>query len=136
MSAIEVGAITEGKITGITNFGAFILLSNGQTGLVHISEVADEYVKDIKDFLKLNDTVKVRVLSIDKGRVGLSVRQAQEQRPRPERNVRPRQSFDDKLSRFLKESEERQGELKRSTDAKRGGRGGGPRARGARAEGF
>ena len=136
MSAIEVGGVIEGKITGITNFGAFILLSNGETGLVHISEVADEYVKDIKDFLKLNDTVKVRVLSVDKGRVGLSIRQAQEKRPRPERNVRPRQSFDDKLSRFLKESDERQGEIKKSTDAKRGGRGGGPRARGAKAEGF
>lgn len=135
MSAIEVGTVVEGKVTGITNFGAFVLLSNGQTGLVHISEVADEYVKDIKDFLNLNDMVKVRVLTIDKGRVGLSIRQAQEPRPRSERG-RPRQSFEDRLAKFMKESDERQGELKKSTDSKRGGRGGGPRARTDKAEGF
>ncbi|NLM53825.1 MAG: S1 RNA-binding domain-containing protein, partial [Firmicutes bacterium] len=50
--SIDVGSIVEGKVTGITNFGAFVELSNGQTGLVHISEVADAYVKDIKDYLK------------------------------------------------------------------------------------
>jgi S1 RNA binding domain protein len=49
--SIDVGSIVEGKVTGITNFGAFVELSNGKTGLVHISEVADAYVKDIKDFL-------------------------------------------------------------------------------------
>lgn len=127
MSAIEVGSVVEGKVTGITNFGAFVLLSNGATGLVHISEVADEYVKDIKDFLNMNDVVKVRVLTIDKGRIGLSIRQAQAPRPRADRG-RPRQSFEDRLARFMKESDERQGELRKSLDSKRGGRGGGPRA--------
>lgn len=133
MSAIEIGGVVEGKVTGITNFGAFVLLENGATGLVHISEVADEYVRDIKDFLNLNDVVKVRVLTIDKGRIGLSIRQAQAPRPRPSRG-RPAQSFEDRLARFMKESDERQGELRKSTDAKRGGRGGGPRARDERAE--
>ena len=64
--AIEEGAILEGTIVNITNFGAFIDLA-GKTGLVHISEVADTYVKDIKDFLKEGDKIKVKVLKIEEG---------------------------------------------------------------------
>jgi S1 RNA binding domain protein len=121
--SLEVGQIIEGKVTGITNFGAFVELPNGQTGLVHISEVADEYVKDVNQFLKPNDLVKVKVLNLDKGKIGLSIRQAQ---PAPERN-RPqnRQSFEDKLAKFMKDSDERQSDLRKNTDSKRGGRGGG-----------
>ena len=91
--ALEVGQIVEGKVTGITNFGAFIELSTGQTGLVHISEVADEYVKDVNHFLKQNDLVKVKVLNLDKGKIGLSIRQAQ---PPSERMTKQnRQSFEE-----------------------------------------
>lgn len=121
--ALEVGQIVEGKVTGITNFGAFIELPNGQTGLVHISEVADEYVKDVNHFLKQNDLVKVKVLNLDKGKIGLSIKQAQ---PRVERVPRQNlQNFEDKLAKFMKDSDERQSTLRRNTDAKRGGRGGG-----------
>mgnify|MGYP001318804003 CR=1 FL=1 len=120
--ALEVGQIVEGKVTGITNFGAFIELPDGQTGLVHISEVAAEYVKDINQFLKQNDLVKVKVLNMDKGKIGLSIRQAQPRSERaPKQNV---QNFEDKLAKFMKDSEERQAMLRRNTDAKRGGRGG------------
>ncbi|HEX7715231.1 MAG TPA: S1 RNA-binding domain-containing protein [Bacillota bacterium] len=119
---LEVGQIVEGKVTGITNFGAFVELSNGQTGLVHISEVADEYVKDVNHFLKQNDLVKVKVLNLDKGKIGLSIRQAQ---PRSERGRQNTKSFEDKLAKFMKDSDERQSDLRRNTDAKRGGRGGG-----------
>ena len=62
---VEVGKIVDGKVSGITNFGAFVQLSNGQTGLVHISEVAEEYVKDIKTHLKENQAVKVKIISVD-----------------------------------------------------------------------
>ncbi len=121
--ALEVGQIVEGRVTGITNFGAFVELPTGQTGLVHISEVADEYVKNVNDFLKQNDLVKVKVLNMDKGKIGLSIRQAQ---PPSERNVRQnRQSFEDKLAKFMKDSDERQSDIRRNTDSKRGGRGGG-----------
>jgi S1 RNA binding domain protein len=121
--ALEVGQIVEGKVTGITNFGAFIELPNGQTGLVHISEVADEYVKDVNQFLKQNDLVKVKVLNLDKGKIGLSIKQAQKRMERvPKQN---HQNFEDKLAKFMKDSDERQSTLRRNTDAKRGGRGGG-----------
>ena len=56
---LEVGAIVEGKVTGFTAFGAFVDLEGGKKGMVHISEVATEYVKEIKDHLKIGQTVKV-----------------------------------------------------------------------------
>ena len=59
--SIEVGGVMEGKVTGITKFGAFVDLADGKVGLVHISEVADVYVNDINDFLKVGQTVKVKV---------------------------------------------------------------------------
>ena len=61
---IEVGQIIEGKVTGITNFGVFVDLGEGKTGLVHISEIAQAYVSDVKEFVKENDTVKMKVLNI------------------------------------------------------------------------
>jgi S1 RNA binding domain protein len=145
--AIEVGSKLEGKVTGITNFGAFIELEPGVTGLVHISEIADNYVKDIKDFLKIADVVNVKVINIEKdGKIGLSIKQAVD-KPKEERLERsdrgnrgdrgdrgdrggrfsrgapPKATFDDKLTRFLKDSEDRLSTLKRQTESKRGGRG-------------
>ena len=62
--SISKGQILEGTVTGITKFGAFVELSTGETGLVHISEVADSYVNDVNEFLKVKDTVKVKVLEV------------------------------------------------------------------------
>ncbi|HEY8532218.1 MAG TPA: S1 RNA-binding domain-containing protein [Limnochorda sp.] len=121
--SIEVGSILEGRVTGITNFGAFVDLGNGQTGLVHISEVADQYVEDINQFLKMNDIVKVRVINVQDGKIGLSIRRVTNDRPRRSGGNRVNKSFEMKLKRFLRDSEERQASLKRSLDAKRGGRG-------------
>ena len=64
--SIEVGSKLQGKVTGITNFGAFVELPEGLTGLVHISEVADNYVKDINDHLKVGDQVEVKVINVEK----------------------------------------------------------------------
>lgn len=76
---VEVGAIVEGKVTGLTNFGAFVSLPDGKTGMVHISEVAPTYVKEIRDYLTENQEVKVKVLSVgDDGRVSLSIKRAME----------------------------------------------------------
>ena len=74
---LEVGSLLEGTVSGITNFGAFVQLPGGETGLVHISEISDVYVKDVKDFLKQNDKVKVKVISVDpQGKIALSIKQA------------------------------------------------------------
>lgn len=120
---LEVGAVVEGRVTGITHFGAFVELQPGVTGLVHISEVADAYVRDIKDYLKENDQVKVKIINMDRGKIGLSIRQANPgSSPVRPRVSNPRQ-FEDRLARFMKDSDERLGELRRSQDSKRGGRG-------------
>ncbi|HHX01323.1 MAG TPA: RNA-binding protein S1 [Firmicutes bacterium] len=130
--SIDVGSIVEGKVTGITSFGAFVELENGKTGLVHISEVADTYVRDINDFLKEQDSVRVKVINITDGKIGLSIKQAN---PKPSdgsnshysRSRRKAASsasnFEERLARFLKDSEERQQALRKSLDSKRGGRG-------------
>lgn len=121
---LAIGSIVEGVVTGITNFGAFVQLPGGETGLVHISEVADSYVKDINDFLNKSDKVKVKVLSVDgSGKISLSIRQAHKNASPRRLSKEDRVSFEDKMNRFLKESDERLQDLKRNTDSKRGGRG-------------
>lgn len=122
--ALEVGQIVEGKVTGITNFGCFVQLPDGKDGLVHISEVARGYVERVTDHLKMNQQVKVKVLSIDeKGKVGLSIKQAL---PAPPKRVEPtkrtgapaefssfskpvgaEESFEEKMKRFQTDSNER-----------------------------
>jgi S1 RNA binding domain protein len=137
--SIEVGSKVQGKVTGITNFGAFVELPDGKTGLVHISEVADNYVKDINEHLKVGDEVEVKVMNVEAdGKIGLSIRKAKPQPERPERAPRPRrennrtndrndrqpkETFEQKMARFLKDSDERLTTLKRATESKRGGRG-------------
>ena len=130
MSSLSVGNIVEGVVTGITNFGAFILLPNGETGLVHISEVADSYVKDINEYLQKKDKIKVKILSVNgDGRVGLSIRRVLNDRKGGAEMRRGGDrafggggaSFEDKLAKFIKESEEKQQDLRKNTDAKRGG---------------
>ena len=88
----EVGSILEGKVTTITKFGAFVALGNGKSGLVHISEIANSFVNDVHDFLQEGETVKVRVLSTENGKINLSIKKAlpQESRPAP-RGPRPAQ---------------------------------------------
>lgn len=77
--SLEVGNILEGKISGITKFGAFVTLPEGETGMVHISEIAPTFVNEINDFVKLGDTVKVKVLSLGDGKkISLSMKQAME----------------------------------------------------------
>jgi len=121
---VKVGSVVEGVVTGITNFGAFIQLPEGETGLVHISEVACVYVKDIREFLKEKDRVNVKVISIDpQGKIGLSIKQVYLVKSGFVPKKIPDVPFEEKLSRFLKESEEKQQNLRRSIDAKRGGRG-------------
>lgn len=133
---VEVGQIVEGKITGITKFGAFVELPEGKTGLVHISEVADSFVKDVNDFLKENEVVKVKVIGISQdGKISLSIRKINDKpndrRPNNRRSndrrsndrrskERESLSFEDKLAKFMKDSEEKLLDIKRHHESKRG----------------
>lgn len=119
--SLKAGEIVEGVVKTITNFGAFIDLGNGVTGLVHISEVSDGYVKDVSEFLEQNQKVKVKVLAVDESnkKITLSIKKANEKK----REYQPKQqemSFEDRLSKFLKDSEERQSEVRHSFESKRG----------------
>ena len=135
---IEPGEILEGKVQGITTFGAFIELPGGLVGLVHISEIADTYVKDVKDFVKEGDIVKVKVLNVAGKKIGLSIKQTLPPKPVPprapevkpdmvrrdNRNFSPKRvdapvSLDDKIARFLKESDERMQPLKNKIETRK-----------------
>ncbi|MDK6863686.1 MULTISPECIES: S1 RNA-binding domain-containing protein [Nosocomiicoccus] len=119
--SVEVGEKLVGKVTGVKPFGAFVELPNGKSGLVHISEVANKFVEDINDHLKVNDEVEVKVLSVgDDGKISLSIKQAE--KPKKQRRAQSPEDFEKKLSNFLKDSEERMSSIKRQADARRGGR--------------
>lgn len=144
----EVGTILDGKVTGITKFGAFVELEGGKTGMVHISEVAATYVKEISDYVAVGQTVKVKVLSVgDDGKISLSMKKAVEAPPKTEsqQQFRPRHnnnnggqrggygydrssraasaeptSFDDMLSKFMQSSDEKMSDLKKFAQPTRG----------------
>ncbi len=136
---LEPGKIIEGKVSGITQFGAFVVMEGGKTGLVHISEVALEYVKDIKSHLKEGDSVKAKILSVDQsGKISLSIKQAlidernAAKKAAPKKQIRKPDDFDwskkssqpssfeDMLAKFKQDSDEKQHDVKKALDSKRG----------------
>lgn len=147
---LEIGKVYEGKVKGITNYGAFVEVAEGDakpvTGMVHISEVANTYVNDIHDFLSEGQTVQVKVLAVnEQGKISMSIKKAvpaddnakPPQKPRaPRRRERDKgivwepkpqkpvseMTFEDMMSRFKQNSEERIGDIKRNTDRKNGSR--------------
>jgi S1 RNA binding domain protein len=124
-----IGNILSGRVTGVTKFGAFVDIGGGHTGMVHISEIADAFITDINEHIKVGDIVNVFVIAINGDKVGLSIKQTlpsflarQEARNRA-RDAASTQNFEDRLSKFLKDSEERHSDLRKNQDSKRGGRG-------------
>ena len=123
--SIAVGEIYEGVVTGITKFGAFVKIDEKTTGLVHISEVADTYVKEISDFLQVGSEVKVKVLNVaDNGKIGLSIKKAVTPPPKPQQQSQPSQQsrnerFENKLAEFMKDSNEKLTQLKRHQEGRR-----------------
>ena len=126
----SVGDILEGKITGITNFGVFVDIGDGKSGMVHISEVAQTYVNDINEHVKVGDTKKVKVLNIaDDGKISLSIKRAEEPKPKQPRAPRvapkpdnsytwtPKKqepaSFEEMMNQFKLTSDEKFSDLKR-----------------------
>ena len=139
--AIELGSIIEGKVSRIMPFGVFVALPEDKVGLLHISEASTTYIEDINEHFKIGDTVKVKVIKIDdSGKISLSVKKAVEKkrenkkviREKSNEPIRPAEfdwgrkndeelSFEDKLSKFKQDSDERMLALKRSNDSKRSG---------------
>ncbi|MEG2813988.1 MAG: S1 RNA-binding domain-containing protein [Oscillospiraceae bacterium] len=108
----EVGAIFEGKVTGITKFGAFVELPDKTVGMVHISEIAQTYVSDISEYLKMQQVVKVKILSVnDEGKISLSIKKAMPQNE--QQGNRPpafnRNNTDKPASNFNRNADRHQG---------------------------
>ena len=135
--SLEVGTIVDGVVTGLTNFGAFVSLPDNKSGMVHISEVSTEYVKDIREHLTENQQVKVKILSIgEDGKISLSIRRASEapkpQTRKPQKSNRQQNvwqgqpdkksgvamSFEDMMAKFKQDSEEKMSALKKSSDSR------------------
>lgn len=144
---LEVGTTVKGTVLKVADCGAIVRLASGQTGLIHISEIADTYVRDVTEYINESDEVTVKVLRLNqKGRYELSLRQCDSASPphtldtseEPHSTADTRErwldrgsagaassqrsmvTFEDRLSRFLKDSEEKQHDLKRHLDARRG----------------
>ncbi|MCC8120545.1 MAG: S1 RNA-binding domain-containing protein [Oscillospiraceae bacterium] len=133
-----VGSIVEGKVSSIKNFGAFVSLPEGKSGLVHISEISYAYVNDVHDLLSEGDTVKVKVIGIDdSGRINLSIKKTAPPPPRPKSSGRRERapaspqskeppSFEDRLKQFMAASDSKLSDLRRSenrSSRRSGGRG-------------
>ncbi|MBR4940574.1 MAG: S1 RNA-binding domain-containing protein [Clostridia bacterium] len=139
---VAVGEILTGKVTGITKFGAFVSLPDGKSGLVHISEISNSFVSDIRSCLSDGQEVKVKVVSVDeKGRINLSIKRAAEPAPAPSappvqkktsfeppKNFEPvgtapaSDSFEDKLKAFMKASESKMSDIRSTAERKNSGR--------------
>lgn len=147
---LAVGQVLEGTVTGITKFGAFVSLEGGKSGLVHISEVANTFVNDVHDHVQIGQKVKVKVLSIgEAGKINLSIKRAEEAlrqnqpfrrpnpssyspTPRPAQQAIPaqgqvaaptgNQEFEDRLKRFMQESDSRIADNRMYSERKQRGR--------------
>ncbi len=134
--AIDVGIVAEGKVTGITRYGAFVTLADNTVGMVHISEISYQYVNDIHEVLEVGQQVKVKVVNVDEnGRVSFSIKKATPPPPRPARpaaspavrKATPKplpeeMTFEDKLKEFMQSSDSRISDLKHYNDRKTGSR--------------
>ena len=145
---LTVGAVLEGKIKSITNFGAFVSLPENKTGMVHISEVANAYVSDIRQHLTEGQDVKVVVIGLENGKVNLSIKRLQPREAAPRRDARPAgevrpqasrparpaevtpppapktadQLFEEKLKAFMAESDSKIASCKQYSDRSKGRR--------------
>ena len=119
---VDVGAVVDGTVEKVTDYGAFIKLDTGESGMVHISEVDVNYVRDIREFVRENDKVTVKVIGQkEDGKIDLSIKQAMpgyEDRPPPRRGGHDPE-FEQKLKRFMSQSQERLVDLKRHNEGRK-----------------
>lgn len=126
---VEIGKVLEGKVTGITKFGAFIYIGDGKSGMVHISEISSTFVNNVSDYLHEGQMVKVKIVNItDNGKIALSMKQIeannaknQPSSKRFENKYKEKSNkFEDMLAKFIQVSDERISDLRKMTESKRG----------------
>ena len=140
MKDIHVGDIYDAVVKNIVSYGVFATINNKIDGLIPSNELSWQYVNDISQIVSINDTIKVKVIKIDEsGKISLSMKQAEEKKERAPRHrqenkgpIRPADidwsasssdslSFEDKLSKFKQDSDEKMQTLRRNNDSKRSG---------------
>ncbi|NLB29035.1 MAG: S1 RNA-binding domain-containing protein [Clostridiales bacterium] len=139
---LQIGSVVTGKVTGIAKFGAFVEIAPGQSGLIHISEIADAYVNEVRDHLTEGQQVQVKIVGIEGKKINLSIKAAASPAQQPDtapaherlpaRTYQPRAqavaendaepSFEDRLKRFMKDSDSKMSEMRRSSDRRSGTR--------------
>lgn len=118
----QVGQVVEGKVVKITNFGAFVELDDGTQGLIHISQISRNFVKNVSDYLRVGEVVRAKVREIkSNGKVDLSIKELENEKSRPTTHVKKGSNpdFEQMLRSYLRASEENQSDLKRRRDGKR-----------------
>ena len=139
-----MGKVFTGKVTGITKFGAFVTIAPGKSGLVHISEIANSYVNNVSDYLTAGQEVSVKIIGIDEnGRINFSIKQAAPKEEKPQQKPASRtapppddgdfrkskvsedSSFEDKLKRFMQDSDSKISGIKMYSDKRISRRGSG-----------
>ena len=116
---IEIGAVIDGTVQRVTPYGAFIQIDDGPVGLIHVSQIDRNYVRNVSDHLRENDRVQAKVVAIkDDGKIDLSIKAMQDPPDRPMRRSKDPE-FEQKLRKFMRQSEERQVDFRRSLDHKR-----------------
>lgn len=126
---VELGQIVKGTVTGITKFGAFVKLETGRSGMVHISEISNNYISEIKDHLSEGQEVKVKIISVDeKGRISLSIKKAMENAvpvktsappSPPPQTPKKAVSFEDMLQKFKQDSDEKFSDVKGQKESRK-----------------
>jgi S1 RNA binding domain protein len=145
--AVEAGQIVRGTVVRLMQYGVLVRLEDGSTGLVHISEIDNNFVRDVADYFQVNDPVVVKILAFgERGKIELSVKQAAGQAPQAMEGIeggaenngdgRPsmspsdaaaarreaRASFEEKMGEYMRQSGERLADIKRNVELKRGGK--------------
>ena len=116
---IEVGAVYQGKVVSIKNYGAFVALQDGTQGMVHISHVSKGFVKDINTYLKIGDEVQVKVLATGE-KIAFSIKDVQNEN---ENTASQASNFEKMMTKFKSQSDEKLSEYNRSKQVKKGNRG-------------
>lgn len=126
----EIGKVLEGKVTGITKFGAFVDIGDSKNGMVHISEISSTFVNNVSDYLHEGQIVKVKIVNItDDGKIALSMKQIETSDPKMQlstpkvienKSKEKINNFEDMLAKFIQASDERMSDLKKVTESKRG----------------
>ncbi len=119
IAELEIGAVVDGTVQRITPYGAFIQIDDGPVGLIHVSQIDRNYVRNVSDHLRESDRVQAKVVAIkEDGKIDLSIKALQDPPDRPMRRSKDPE-FEQKLRKFMRQSEERQVDFRRSLDHKR-----------------